>query len=624
MMTTLLALSALLLAAADDRPDIVLADFEGPGYAGWAATGKAFGPGPAQGGLPGQMAVDGYQGKGLVNSFFEGDGTTGTLTSPEFKIDRKRINFLIGGGRHPDSVFIRLVVDGKAALTATGRNSEYLAWDSWDVSGLAGKPARIEIVDNATGGWGHINVDQIVLSDKAPSTGDERAALLAKAADAVKAAAPRAKADPDRPAYHVLPPAQWMNDPNGPIYYNGYYHMFYQHNPYGDDWGHMHWGHARSKDLARWEHRPIALWPSRSAGEEHVFSGCATLGKDGRPILFYTSIGGRLPEQWAAVPDDEALTSWSKHPANPILTEKLHGDTKVYEWRDPFVFRAAGKTYMVLGGNLNDNKGGESVVNVYRAEDADLTDWKYLGVLFRHPDAAVRNIECPLFFPLGDRWVLIISQGKPVDWFVGDLDPGTMRFTATARGKADLGQFYAPNVLMNDPKGRKLLWGWLDGVPAGKGWRHCLTLPRVLALGKDGTLLQQPAAELEALRKAHRSVPAGELAGTARFDFPAESVELAAELDRGGELKLGDSLPISWDGQTLTVADVKAAVAPPADGGPLRLRVFVDHSIAEVYADDRACVSKVIRRPEGPLVVAGSKGLKKLEAWSLGSGWIGD
>ena len=107
------------------------------------------------------------------------------------------------------------------------------------------------------------------------------------------AAIPLAESDPARPAYHFRPPANWNNDPNGTIFYKGWHHLFYQLNPYGSEWGHMHWGHARSRDLVNWEHLPIALWPSLEKGEEHVFSGGAIIAADGRPRLFYTSIGKR-------------------------------------------------------------------------------------------------------------------------------------------------------------------------------------------------------------------------------------------------------------------------------------------------------------------------------------------
>ena len=153
--------------------DLMIADFEGNDWGAWRVTGEAFGPGPARGTLPNQMAVDGFLGKGLVNSFHGGDGTTGTLTSPEFKIERKFISFLIGGGKDPEKTCMNLLIDGKAVRNATGPNdkpggSETLAPEFWDVSEFAGKLAIIQIVDNATGGWGHINVDQIVQTDRKP------------------------------------------------------------------------------------------------------------------------------------------------------------------------------------------------------------------------------------------------------------------------------------------------------------------------------------------------------------------------------------------------------------------------------------------------------------------------
>ncbi|MFP1625872.1 GH32 C-terminal domain-containing protein [Streptomyces sp. 5K101] len=147
----------------------VLADFEGEGYGDWTATGEAFGDGPAAGTLPGQHPVSGHLGGGLVNTFLRGDATTGTLTSPDFTIDKDYVNFLIGGGRHPSATdaptAVRLIVDGKVVRSATGKDSEALNWASWDVRELAGRTARIEIVDANTGGWGHINVDHIMLSD---------------------------------------------------------------------------------------------------------------------------------------------------------------------------------------------------------------------------------------------------------------------------------------------------------------------------------------------------------------------------------------------------------------------------------------------------------------------------
>ena len=148
------------------RAKIVLADFEAGDYGNWKLTGQAFGKGPAKGTLSGQQKVSGFLGKGLVNSFLGGDGPQGTLTSPPFKISRKFVNFLIGGGNHPDQTCIYLLIDGKVVRNADGKNNEKLEWHHWDVRELQGKEAQIQIVDRASGGWGHINIDQIKLSDE--------------------------------------------------------------------------------------------------------------------------------------------------------------------------------------------------------------------------------------------------------------------------------------------------------------------------------------------------------------------------------------------------------------------------------------------------------------------------
>ncbi|GLW55075.1 glycoside hydrolase family 32 protein [Kitasatospora phosalacinea] len=147
----------------------VLADFEGSAYGSWTTTGTAFGTAPAQGTLPGQQNVTGYLGKGLVNSFLQGDATTGTLTSPAFTVDKPYLNFLVGGGNHPNSqpnpTTVNLLVDGAVVRTTTGKDNEALDQAQWDLRSLAGKQARIQIVDNNTGGWGHINADQFTLTD---------------------------------------------------------------------------------------------------------------------------------------------------------------------------------------------------------------------------------------------------------------------------------------------------------------------------------------------------------------------------------------------------------------------------------------------------------------------------
>ena len=145
---------------------------------------------------------------------------------------------------------------------------------------------------------------------------------LLRATAAIAAAKPRALADPMHPVFHITGQAQWINDPNGPIFYKGFYHLFYQLHPFSDESGPKFWGHVRSRDLAQWEPLPVALWPSRELGEAEVWSGCCTINGLGQPMCFYTSVGpAKGPfdhaDQWAALGDDDLIT-WQKSPAIPF------------------------------------------------------------------------------------------------------------------------------------------------------------------------------------------------------------------------------------------------------------------------------------------------------------------
>jgi len=468
--------------------------------------------------------------------------------------------------------------------------------------------------------------------------GDGREAI-AQAMASVSNAVAKAAADPARPVVHFRPPAQWMNDPNGLIQHRGWYHVFYQHNPYGDGWGHMHWGHARSRDLMHWEPLPIALWPSQEAGEEHVFSGCTTLDDEGRPLAFYTSIGRGKPaeeyaEQWVATGSEDLLT-WRKHPANPILAETIHASRKVWDWRDPYIFRAGRRTYLVCGGNLDQRKGGEGVVNLYEAQDPGLLRWTYRGVLFKHPDADVKNVECPLFFHLDGTWVLIVSPHRRVEWFTGAFDPISGTFTPKRRGLLDYGEaFYAPNSFA-DETGRRVLFGWVKGFPEGKGWNGCLTLPRLLNV-TSGVLQQRPAPETEGVRGRAERPGGRKFAGEYVLpDVHGDALEVHVVFERGDAASVGlrllrskdgaRAVDLKWDGKQLSVGGATMSLFGDLTGNRVELRVCLDRSVVEVYAAGQALTRVVSPVPgdDGLALVADGEGARvtSLTVWPLTPVW---
>jgi len=305
-----------------------------------------------------------------------------------------------------------------------------------------------------------------------------------------------------------------------------------------------------------------------------------------------------------------------------------------------------GRHYLVTGGNLNASKGGQAVVNVYRAENEELTEWKYLGVLFQHPDANVKSIECPNFFKLGEKWVLIVSQGQPVQYFIGRLEATTptpskglgeagLRFEAEKRGVMDYGNYYAPNS-MDDGKGHRVLWGWVRGFPAGRGWNGCLTLPRILEIGSDGELVQDPAPELQKLRGERQLKVAGlQLKDSSKLDLRGDALEIELRLDpvhakncglRIGRSEVGRSVSIGYDGKQLDVAGLRTPLTLSEKNRTLELHIFLDRSVLEVYANHGICLTRVIDANSNDLgIELFNKGedftIRSLEVWPMTSIW---
>ncbi len=329
-------------------------------------------------------------------------------------------------------------------------------------------------------------------------------------------------ADPRRPQFHLLPAANWMNDPNGPIFWKGNYHMFYQCNPNGAFWGDMHWGHAISPDMVHWEHLPVALAPTPGGPDAAgCFSGTATIDGD-RVALIYTGIV-LAPEREATIRDGvhsskesqclafstaQNLTSWTKEPKPVIATPPAGMD--VSGFRDPALWRHGDWWYMAVGSGIR-GKGG--AVLLYRSRD--LYHWAYLHLLAQgtgNGNAAANPVdsgdmwECPDFFSIGNKYVLIYSAEGKAFWQSGVLDPEQLVFHAEQSGVLDYGSFYAPKTQLDEHQNR-ILWGWLPETRPleeyrASGWAGMMSLPRILTLDEDASLRISIAPAVEKLRQS--------------------------------------------------------------------------------------------------------------------------
>jgi beta-fructofuranosidase len=425
----------------------------------------------------------------------------------------------------------------------------------------------------------------------------------------ILAAQARAIRDPIRPTYHFHSPSQWMNDPNGTIYSGGYFHLFYQFNPFGDSWDHMHWGHARSRDLVSWEYLPIALAPDKSVGEEHCFSGCVAMREDGAPELFYTSVHyaseGRPNCQRAALGDADFIR-WERLAEPALELDSIPGLKLKGDWRDPYVFESAGSRYMILSAVTEDDV---PVVLLFEAGAAKSLDgWEYKGILASFARGG-QLFECPNFFSLRGAWVLLGSPFEPVRYFIGSFDEERGKFITMMRGLVDQSsEYYATNTAIS-PSGETYLFAWIRAFPKGHGWNGCLALPRVLDIDDEGLLLRSPARELEALRRDRRGLADCERGERSiRFPssaLPASETRIEIELVEGSTFSLDAALAgggrvslISLDeGAMLRSLGTATGIAGLARERPrnVEIRAFIDRSVLEVFVDHgRVCMSHMI------------------------------
>jgi len=445
-----------------------------------------------------------------------------------------------------------------------------------------------------------------------------------------------------------------MNDPNGPIFWKGQYHMFYQHNPNGAFWGTMHWGHAVSPDLVHWKHLPIALAPTPGgADKDGCFSGCA-VDNHGVPTLVYTGVS---PEVQCLATTDDAMITWRKFAGNPVIGAPPSG-METTGFRDPCVWRAQDTWYMGIGSGL---KGVGGLVLLYRSKD--LIHWEYMHPLCEgrkddqaqgeDPVAMGEMWECPDFFPLDGKHVLLISTQGSVRYFVGTYSDHRLR--PEAQGSADFGgQYYAARSML-DEKGRRILWGWIkEGRSAAAqrdaGWAGVMSLPRVLTLGVDNTLALAPAPEVEVLRGKHHRFANLLVTPASSSLFKGvngDSLEIAAELDPMDAQDVGLKVRCTSDGieQTTIAYDCASKLLKLSRGhsslstdvdrgiqdGPLdlmpsetvKLHIFLDGSVVEVFANGRVCItSRIYSSREDSLGLGlfargGNAKLKSMDIWEM-------
>lgn len=396
--------------------------------------------------------------------------------------------------------------------------------------------------------------------------------------------------EPLRPLFHFTAPRGWLNDPNGLIFHKDYWHLFYQHNPHGTEWGNMTWGHARSRDLVRWEHLPSALEPYDSGT---IFSGSAVcdragvagLGK-GALLLFYTFAGKPFDQRLAGSTDGGQ--TFRQHAWNPVLPN-IEGEN-----RDPRVFWHEASKHWCMA--LYVRRGESDGIEFYTSHT--LTDWSFASRIEGF-------YECPECFELDGSWVLFGADGGYV---VGQFDGKTFH-PEGERQKLDQGMhFYAAQTFSEAPESRRVLIGWMRGgsypmMP----FNQQLTFPTDVTLREiagQKRLCRQPVPEIAALwRESWQLTKTPLVAGCGLVGlwegeaFDVE-VELTLEPDALVLLTVRGSV-VRYDASTgLLTCQGRAALLPRPPEGSLRLRVLCDRTSIEVFGGEGEAALSTCFLPE--------------------------
>ncbi|MGO2100719.1 glycoside hydrolase family 32 protein [Vagococcus salmoninarum] len=360
-----------------------------------------------------------------------------------------------------------------------------------------------------------------------------------------------------KPQYHLSTPIGWMNDPNGFVYYQGEYHLFYQHYPYDSVWGPMHWGHAKSKDLVTWEDLPVALEPTEEYESEGCFSGSA-IEKDGKLYLLYTGHverdGVRRETQCLAYSEDGV--HFEKYSGNPVISEEhIQGVADIGDFRDPKVFEKNGMYYCVIASKTPDERG-----RILLFKSSDLFEWEFVSILLEGTKEQGIMWECPDLFELDGQDVLIMSPIEiPKDGyqydntsstvaFIGKVDWETGKFETENYHEIDFGlDFYAPQTCVDD-QGRRIMVAWMQmwhrTMPTHDlkhGWVGSMSLPRELKV-RNHYLVQEPISFLTNRLEVEKDIKEVSL----REDYylvdgfvKSGKIDLVLELQADLEIKLG-------------------------------------------------------------------------------------
>ena len=475
----------------------------------------------------------------------------------------------------------------------------------------------------------------------------------------------------ERPAFHVTPTIGWMNDPNGFSVYKGECHLFYQYHPYSNEWGPMHWGHLKTRDFIRWERLPAALAPDRDYDAAGCFSGGAAELPHRRQRLLNTGVRrsrsdeGFLQDvqtQCAAIGDGVNYEKWEN---NPVLEAgDLPEGGSAVDFRDPKVWRDPdGRFYAVIGNRTADGSGA---IVLYQSRDG--FKWELVRTLDRSHNQYGKMWECPDFFPLDGRQVLLTSpqEMKPVGLefhagngtvcLIGDYAPEDGGFTRRYVQAIDYGlDFYAPQTLLA-PDGRRIMiawmqnWGTVGAKPCHCRWFGQMTLPRELSV-KDGRLYQNPVRELERYRSGcvlHRNIP---VCGEVNLPgVQGRVLDMTVTVrPTGGEIYRWFRIRVAKDGEHETIirycpssgtvkldrtrsglphdiVHVRSFLVRPRDGA-IKLRIILDRFSVEVFVNDgeQAASAVLYTRQEAEAITfeAGGAVLMDVEKYELTFGGQG-